>query len=235
MRVAALDNDVKQLDLFKDTLEAMGHDCRTFVDGDALLAALRRESFDLLILDWKIHGISCREIVAWVRSNVEEHVPILLNANRRTERDVVEGLGVGADDFVSKPIGVAELAARVTALLRRGRLKPHSHDEIWGRYRFILPLGELEIDGAPVRLTRKEFNLALLLFRKLGHAVSRRYILERMWNANPVGTASTSRSLDTHVSRVRTALGLNGENGYQLAAIYGRGYCLKSILTPETA
>lgn len=236
MRVAVLDDDAGQLDLTKSTLKAMGHHCHTFIDGVALMNELRRESFDLLVLDWELPGVSGPEIVRWVRSNVKEQVPILFVANRREERDIVEGLRAGADDFMSKSVGVGELTARVQALLRRSYIKPQSGGEDWGRYRFTPALNRLEIDGKFVPLTKKEFDIALFLFRNAGRLVTRGHMLENMWrNTNPAGTELMSRSLDTHVSRVRTLLGLRPENGYRLSAVYGQGYRFEVVGNPKPA
>lgn len=208
----------------------MNHHCHTFTDGAALLNELRRESFDLLMLDWELPGVSGPEVVRWVRSNVKEYVPILFVTNRREERDIVEGLNAGADDFMSKPVRVGELTARVQALLRRSYAKPQTEDEIWGRYRFIPAMSRLEIDGKVMPLTRKEFDLALFLFRNMGRLISRGHMLESMWKTNnPAGTELMSRSLDTHVSRVRTVLGLRPENGYRLSAVYGQGYRFEAV------
>ncbi|RST45432.1 response regulator transcription factor [Variovorax sp. DXTD-1] len=234
MRIAALDDDTDQLDLIKSILKAMNHQCHLFTDGAALVNELRRESFDLLVLDWELPGISGLDIVRWVRANVTEHIPILFVTNRRDERDIVEGLMLGADDFMSKPVGVGELTARVRALLRRSYAQVRTEEEIWGRYRFIPALTQLEIDGNPVQLTQREFDLALFLFRNLGRLLSRGHMLETIWKTNnPAGTELMSRSLDTHISRVRTVLGLRPENGFRLTAVYGQGYRLEAVRAPR--
>ena len=234
MRVAALDDDTDHLDLTKCTLKAMNYQCHTFTEGAALMNELRRESFDLLLLDWMLPDVSGPEIVRWVRRNVKESLPILFVTNQRAERDVVEGLGVGADDFMSKPVRVAELTARIQALLRRSHGKTQAKEEAWGRYRFIPAAGRLEIDGKLVQLTRREFELALFLFQNLGRKISRGHMLESIWKTNPGGTELMSRSLDTHISRVRTVLGLRPENGYSLSAVYGQGYLLEAIQDAKT-
>jgi DNA-binding response OmpR family regulator len=225
MRVAALDDDVDQLDLVKCTLQAIGHDCHVFSEGAALRRELQRETFDLLVLDWHLPDITGPEIVRWVRANVQARIPILFVTNRHEEHDVVEGLTAGADDFMVKPVRVGELAARVRALLRRAYMDPPPEEQVWGRYRFVVASRQLEIDGKPVALTQKEFDLALFLFRNAGRLISRKHLLETIWGvANPPGTELMSRSLDTHISRVRTVLGLRPDSGYRLASIYGQGY-----------
>ncbi|VTU31867.1 Sensory transduction protein regX3 [Variovorax sp. SRS16] len=191
---------------------------------------LRRETFDLLILDWHLPDTTGPEIVQWVRNHLQARIPILFVTNRRQERDIVEGLAAGADDFMMKPIRVGELAARVQALLRRAYAEPAPDEQIWERYRFVLASRHVEVDGEPVALTHKEFDLALTLFRNMGRLLSRQYLLEAIWNNNnPLGSDLMSRSLDTHISRVRTALRLRPENGFRLASIYGQGYRFEAV------
>jgi DNA-binding response OmpR family regulator len=235
MRVVAIDDDVEELELIKSTVHAIGHECHVFTGGAALQRELRRETFDLLIVDWQLPDTTGPDIVRWVRSNLKERIPILFVTNRRQERDIVEGLGAGADDFMMKPVRVGELAARVKALLRRSYLDPRSEEQVWGRYRFLCASRRLEINGEPVVLTQKEFDLALILFRNMGRLLSRQYLLEAIWSVNnPLGTDLMSRSLDTHISRVRSLLGLRPENGFRLAAIYGQGYRFEAIGTDDS-
>jgi DNA-binding response OmpR family regulator len=235
MRVAALDDDVDQLDLVRCTLQSIGHDCHVFAEGAALRRELQRETFDLLVLDWHLPDITGPEIVRWVRSNLQARIPILFVTNRHEERDVVEGLAAGADDFMVKPVRVGELAARVRALLRRAYADPQPEEQSWGRYRFVLASRQLEIEGKPVALTQKEFDLALFLFRNAGRLISRKHLLETIWSvSNPPGTELMSRSLDTHISRVRTILGLRPESGYRLASIYGQGYRFEMLGTDDS-
>jgi len=119
MRIAALDDDALQLDLIKQATEAMGHVCHTHLNGADLLRGMRRETFDLLIVDWHLPDTTGPEVVRWVRKNVGTQLPILFVTHRQEERDIVEGLGSGADDFMVKPVRIGELNARVSALLRR--------------------------------------------------------------------------------------------------------------------
>lgn len=236
MRVAALDDDKWELDIIRCTLAAAGHDCHVFSAAPIFLRELQRESFDLLLLDWHVPGTTGPEIVRWLRANRQDRIPILLVTNRVQERDIVEGLAAGADDYMVKPIRVHELTARVNALLRRAYTEPPCDEQIWARYRFLLTRKQLEIDGEPVALTQKEFDLSLTLFRNMGRLLSRQHLLEAVWTcSNPLGTTLMSRSLDTHISRVRAVLGLRPENGYRLAAVYGQGYRLEEIRADDYA
>ena len=104
MRVAALDDDVDQLDLVRCTLQAIGHDCHVFSGGAALRRELQRETFDLLVLDWHLPDITGPEIVRWIRSNLQARIPILFVTNRHEERDVIEGLYIHYTEGVQPSI-----------------------------------------------------------------------------------------------------------------------------------
>ena len=226
MRIAALDDDPLQLELIKRTMVSIGHECHTFDHGEALLRELRKETFDLLILDWQLPDISGPDVVRWVRSNLDRRVPILFVTNRREERDIVEGLAAGADDFMVKPIRIGELAARVRALLRRIYASQGDTELVFGRYRFVIGMPILEMDGKPVDLKHREYELALFLFQNMGRLLSREHLREAVWGR---GADIPSRSLDTHISRLRNKLELRPANGYLLTAIYGLGYRFETM------
>ncbi len=226
MRVAVLDDDQAQLDLVRQALEGMGHDFHGFSEGRALLRALRRETFDLLILDWELPDISGIEVMRWVRKNLEEPMPILFVTNRSAESDVIEGLSAGADDFMVKPIRIGELTARVSALLRRAYPHKGIGEFVIDRYRFDPARVQIGIGEQVIALKQKEFDLAVFLFQNIGRLLSRKHLLEAVWG---IDAEVSSRSLDTHVSRLRSKLGLVPENGYRLAAVYSVGYRLEAV------
>lgn len=226
MRIAALDDDALQLDLIKQATEAMGHACHTYLQGGDLLRALRRETFDLLIVDWELPDMAGPEVVRWVRQHIGPQLPILFVTNRQTERDIVEGLGSGADDFMVKPVRIGELTARVSALLRRAYPATTGGVQEFGRYRFLSDTRAIEIDGVAVELKNREYELALFLFQNMGRLLSRDHLKEIIWGQ--VGDVM-SRSLDTHISRLRTLLDLRPSNGFILSAVYGVGYRFEAI------
>ena len=119
MRIAVLDDDLLLLEQIKGTLECHQHVCHTFADGTSLLQALRQETFDLLLVDWHLPDMEGTDVVQTVRNTHGMLPPILFITRRSDERDVVEALSRGADDFMSKPLRMGELVARTTALLRR--------------------------------------------------------------------------------------------------------------------
>ena len=152
-------------------------------------------------------------------------MPILFITHRSEERDVVEGLQSGADDFMIKPLRVAELQARLQALLRRAYPFPSDDVQHFGPYTFTRSQLTVSFQDKHVALTHREFALALLLFQNASRLLSRDYLREAVWGQN---AEVLSRSLDTHVSRLRQVLQLRPGNAYSIAAVYGLGYRLDS-------
>jgi DNA-binding response OmpR family regulator len=227
MRIAVLDDDRSQVELVCQVLSAAGHACHPFQSGKEMLNQLRRESFDMLILDWQVPDLTGPEVLRWVREKLPAILPVLFMTSRSGEDDIVAGLAAGADDYMIKPIRRGELVARVQALLRRAYPSQNPVEQIqFGDYVFESRTGRLMVDGNPIDVTQKEFDLALLFFRNLGRPLSRAYILEAVWARD---VEIPSRTMDTHVSRVRSKLQLRPENGFRLAPVYSYGYRLEQI------
>lgn len=235
MRIALLDDDPIFVQLVRATIEQMGYACVTFETGEALVHALRRESFDLLIVDWQLPGMSGLEVVRTLREAENTELPILFVTQRQDEADIVAAFQAGADDFMSKPLRVQELMARVRALLRRaypdvsqGRtdFAPYTLDPI---NRTVLLLGQ------PIELKHREYELAAFFFRNAGRLLSRNHLSEAVWN----NATTLSRTLDTHASRLRSKLQLGTYHGsghvYQLSAVYGLGYRMEVLPAPQTS
>lgn len=227
MRIAVLDDDHSQTDLVCQVLKSAGHTCYPFQSGKEMLNQLRRESFDLLIIDWQVPDLSGPEVLQWAREKLSPNLPVLFMTSRSGEDDIVAGLAAGADDYMIKPIRRGELTARVQALLRRAYPNQASAEQIqFSQYVFEPRTGRLTANGQPIEVTQKEFDLALLFFRNLGRPLSRAYILEAVWSRD---VDIPSRTMDTHVSRVRSKLQLRPENGFRLAPVYSYGYRLEQI------
>lgn len=223
MRIAVVDDDQLQLNMVERVAQDLGHSCRLFSTGQACLQELRRDTFDMLVVDWELPDTSGPDIIRWARANLPASLPILFITHRSEERDIVEGLQCGADDFMVKPLRVSELQARIHALLRRAY--PLCTDDIqtFGPYTFKRSALSVRFGNKDVELTYREFALALLLFQNAGRLLSRDHLRESVWGQN---AEVLSRSLDTHVSRLRQVLQLRPGNAYSIAAVYGLGYRL---------
>lgn len=226
MRVAVLDHSPDQLTLIHKSMVALGHECHLFKEGRALVQALRRQTFDFLILDWRRTDSPGSQVIKTIRGTLKIQLPILIVTDRSDEADMVAGLNAGADDVMAKPLRGAELEARVNALLRRAYPSRHESELVFGPYHFYPPSRVLKMRGAQVELKNREYQLALFLFQNLGRLLSREHLHEAVWG---ISVEALSRSLDTHVSRLRTKLALRPANGFLLLAVYGLGYRLEAV------
>jgi DNA-binding response OmpR family regulator len=230
MRIAVLDNDRSQTELICQVLSAAGHTCQQFSSSKEMMSQVRRDSVDMLVIHWQLADASSADVVRWVREHLSPTLPVLFITSRSSEDDIVAGLAAGADDYMIKPIRRGELVARVQALLRRAYPTQNMVEQIqFGSYVFQARTGRVTIKGKPVDVTQKEFDLALLFFRNMGRPLSRAYILEAVWSRD---VQIPSRTMDTHVSRVRSKLQLRPENGFRLVPVYSYGYRLEQ-LTPN--
>lgn len=227
MRIAVLEDDPDQAALVTHWLEAEGHSCVVRERGDSFLRLVMHESFDLLLVDWMLPaGASGLEIMQRVRDGARDYVPVLMMTARHEEGDIVAALGAGADDYMVKPLRRAELLARVGALVRLAR-GGRGADQLPDTSPYTVDLNNncISRDGAAISLTNREFELAVFLFRHIGQVLSRGHILEAIWGM-PSAEVST-RTVDTHMSRLRRKLGLGDDSVWRLTAIYQHGYRLE--------
>jgi DNA-binding response OmpR family regulator len=211
----------------KTWLEAAGHDVHVFANGRDFMRVAARESFDLFVLDSNLPDVSGPEVLRWLRSDRNDATPVVFVTARDAEEDIVAQLTAGADDYIIKPVRHAELLARIDAVLRRARPAQSTDVLEVGPYRFDLAQKRVALDGEEILLTDKEFDLAVFLFRNLGRLLSRGHLLEAVWGRNP---SVATRTVDTHVSRVRGKLQLRPERGFRLVPTYNYGYRLECVL-----
>lgn len=226
MRVAILEDDELQQRAIRRALESADMDVSVFGTGKEMIFALRRDSFDCLVLDWTLPDTTGIELLKSMPT-AQRRIPVLFATIRDTEQDVVEALEAGADDYMSKPLRPAELVARLRALVRRSRpTNEEARNLEYDRFRFDLRTQSLQAGGEPVELTQKEFQLAVLFFRNVGRPLSRAHIRAEVWGQD---SEVPSRTMDTHVSRVRSKLNLRPDAGYLLAPVYSYGYRLEHL------
>lgn len=222
MRIAVIDTDAERAKQICSALAAIGHACHRLAP-ESVPEHARRDEFDLLILDWQ--ASHANDAVSAFRSWLPAGAPVLLMAERADEDELTRLLDATPCDYILKPLRLGELAVRVQVLLKRAFPALAAGEQIvFDPYTFETATGRITKAGRAIDITQKEFELALLFFRHLGRPLSRTYIQEAIWSHDP---NMASRTMDTHVSRVRSKLGLRPENGFRLSPVYGYGYQLE--------
>lgn len=228
-RAVILEDDVAQGRRIQQLLEAFGCECLLYEDGRTLLRDLHRASFDLFIIDWSVPHVEGPDIVRWIRRNIAERVPVLFVTSRDDEKDIIEALECGADDYMVKPIRAGELQARVRALWRRAYPADPPASLESGAYVFDLHRKEVRLHGVPVVLKPREYKLAQYLFNNVGRLLSRDQLMAEIWGTDVI----ESRTLVTHISQIRRKLALRPENGFRLLPVYSLGYRLEAVGAAE--
>ena len=227
MRIAILEDQPDQAVVLESTLTGEGHDCAVFLAGQALIDAAGSESFDLFVLDREVPDVSGPEVLRWVRAHVNATVPVLFVTSRNTAEDIVAALDQGADDYMTKPFTRADLGARTRALLRRAYPRQHAGAVEVKQFRLESKTSTVYASGEVIQTTQREFDLAFLLFRNVDLLLSRHQIMELVWGRRAID--SHSRTVDTHISRLRLKLDLRPETGFVLSTVYNHGYRLEQV------
>jgi DNA-binding response OmpR family regulator len=222
--VLVVEDEVDLSQVMRDRLAADGHDVVVAHDGASAMSAVAKRLPDVVLLDWMLPDMDGLAVCRKLR---QQHLmPIIMVTARGDEVDRVLGLEVGADDYLVKPFSLRELLARVRAMLRRvdleGRRQAPAAE---GGAR--IQVGSLVVDtgsrmaildGVPMHLTRKEFELLTVLVSNQGRAFSREFLVERIWGTDFDGF---DRAVDTHVTRLRKKLGALGD---RIVTVWGVGY-----------
>jgi DNA-binding response OmpR family regulator len=221
MKVAALLDDPAEALIVEQTLSLAGHACARYRDGKALTQALRREAFHMLLLDWEAPGVTARDVLLWVRRNVGDRLPVMVLSRGTGDTHIAACFTDGGDAYMGKPVRRDELAARIHALARRAIPSPDARfDVVLGAYRFSTADRRAYLNGKLIAMAPKEFDLAILLFRHAGELLLRKTLADEVWHRR---VPDTSRTIDSHLSRVRTKLALWPHNGVQLCTVYAVG------------
>jgi DNA-binding response OmpR family regulator len=221
-RVLVVEDERDIAELIKHTIERSG-DARVEVvaSGEAAIRRVVEEPPDLMILDLNLPVLDGLEVCRIVRGrNDVPRLPIIMLTARTEEAEVIQGLDLGADDYITKPFSLREFAARVRAVLRRGSDAPERTASIYRGDRLIADFDAVAVfvDGQPVRLTRREFELLRFLVQNRNRVISRDRLLERVWGYD---RTLETRSVDVHVGRLRAKLGAAGA---QIETVIGLGY-----------
>jgi two-component system, OmpR family, response regulator RegX3 len=230
LQIAILEDDTDVGTVLKRWLEEADYRCQVFTSGKKMCTRAAREPFDMFVVDWSIPDMSGIEVLAWIREVHKSSAPVLFVTVRNAEKDIIAALNGGADDFMSKPVRKGELIARTNALLRRVKRAGSDDQQAFPPFRVVSSARQIFCDDVAIDLTEKEFDLALFLFSNAGKLLSRQYISECVWGR---AASNLSRTIDTHVSRVRKKLNLAPQNGYRLVPVYNIGYRLERVTAPE--
>jgi DNA-binding response OmpR family regulator len=226
------EDETTLLETLEYNFKRQGYQTFTAANGRVALEIARRELPDLIILDIMLPGIDGLEVCRLLRK--EMSVPILMLTARDDEVDKVVGLEVGADDYMTKPFSVRELLARVKALLRRVRLireelaaeteseEGMAHEQmVFGDLIIDMSRREAILQGEPIRLKPKEYDLLVFLARNRGIALSRDLILERVWDW---AYDSNSRTVDVHIRWLREKIEPDPANPKRIVTVRSIGY-----------
>lgn len=219
--VLIADDEASIRDLARLYLEKEGFRVRTAADGAEALEEVRRERPDLLVLDLMMPRVDGWEVCRRLRA--ESDLPILMLTARDQDVDKIVGLEMGADDYLTKPFNPRELVARVRAILRRSGPKTGGERaRRFGRVTVDPASREVTVDGQPVVLRAKEFDLLLTLAEHPNQVLSREQLLDRVWGYEFYGQ---TRTVDVHVAHLRDRL---ADSGLEIETVWGRGYKLVS-------
>jgi len=202
-------------------LRREGYDTEIAADGREALAAFDRDSADLVLLDLMLPGLSGTEVCRELRTR--SSVPIIMLTAKDSEVDIVVGLELGADDYVTKPYSTRELLARIRAVLRR-RVEVDDIDEAVlevGPVRMDVDRHAVSVGGGEVAMPLKEFELLELLLRNAGRVLTRGQLIDRVWGADYFGDTKT---LDVHIKRIRSKIEVDPSQPTLLLTVRGLGY-----------
>ena len=218
--IVLIEDDLSIQKLVKYALEMNGLEIECFTEWEEFLKK-RPEKVDLFILDIMLPGLSGLEILSLLRDDkTTATTPVMFLTAKSTELDKVTGLDGGADDYLTKPFGVLELISRVKALLRRSSIQKTEDEDILKAGNIVMKRGEhrVYLDGNPVTLTLKEYELLEYLMRNEGLAVKRETLLSEVWGYDYFGE---SRTVDVHIRHLREKLDPEGKI---IETVKGLGY-----------
>jgi len=232
LRIALVEDDATHAELYSAWLGTAGFKVTTYVSGADFRRRLGAESVDVVVLDWELPDTTGLDLLDWLKHSPNASLPVVFLTGNAEESDVVAALRAGAEDYVAKPARPGELIARVEAVVRRSasvaserevpmiEAPPFQLDPVRRR---------LLISGVEQDTTDREFELLAFMFRRAGRVISRELLLKEVWN---LSADVTTRTVDTHISRLRKKLGLGGENGWRLSSVYLHGYRLERLSEP---
>jgi len=223
-RVLVVDDDVKTVELVRLYLNRDGYRVVTAYDGIEALRLARESHPDLIVLDLMLPGLDGLQVCQALRD--ESDVPIIMLTAKTTDQDKLEGLDLGADDYVTKPFSPRELAARVRAVLRRLPVERGPTEIKHAKLTMNFLKHEVSLDGKPLNLTPVEFKLLAVLIKEPGRVFSRAQLIEKALGYDFEGF---DRAIDVHILNLRRKLEPDPSHPRYIKTVYGAGYKLSEV------
>lgn len=229
-KILIVEDDRKIAELERDYLEINGHETCLLTDGRQVIPELKKGGYDLVLLDIMLPGVSGYEICRRVREEID--VPILMVTARAEAVDVIRGLGLGADDYITKPFDPSQLVARVQAHLRRYARLTASKEPGAGNQQDRIPVQDVVIEpktwrvwkkGVEIRLPNREFELLRFLAQNPNIVFSKEELFEKIWGFDYASDAAT---VSVHINRLREKLEDDPRNPRIIQTVWGAGYRL---------
>jgi len=237
VRIGLLEDDLSQIELMNLWAKESGDHLKSYTNGKCFRKALESENFDLFILDWHLPDTTGIEELNWLRSHKALNTPVIFITSRDNEESVVEALEHGANDYIVKPVNKRITQARIKSLQKyhysninitnKELLGSDNHNiELYPPFTINKLEKNIYKNGDVINLTHKEFELATYLFQNMGCLITRDTLMDVIW-----GTQANlnTRTVDTHISRIRSKLGISPAIGWQLKSIYQQGYRLFQV------
>lgn len=224
--IAVVEDDTVFATELEEFLGGLGYTVASYNSAQKFLTAVRQKECDLLLVDWSIPDLTGIELIEYIRKFHPDMPSIMLTA-RNDRRDVIRGLESGADDFVSKPVDPEILSLRIKSVLRRynGDVRTRPESVVLGPYLLRPSTSTVYFDNEAIILPKREFDMAMLFFTNPNRLLSRQYLAATLWGKV---VDYQSRTIDTHVARLRKNLKLDPTLGISLNALYGFGYTLQA-------
>ncbi|NHI17852.1 response regulator transcription factor [Microbacterium excoecariae] len=221
-RVLLVEDEPDLADPLAYLLQREGYEVEIADDGEKGLRMFREQGADVILLDLMLPGIPGTEVCRQVRTT--SAVPIVMLTAKDSEVDIVVGLELGADDYVTKPYSSRELLARMRAVLRRSATAEEDLDEHvleGGRVMLDIDRHTVAVDGEQINMPLKEFELLELLMRNTGRVLTRGQLIDRVWGSDYFGDTKT---LDVHIKRIRSRIERVPSQPVMLVTVRGLGY-----------
>ena len=232
MRIALAEDEQDLREQLAAIVVAGGHDIEVFANGKSLQTALKRDTYDVVLLDWNMPGLTGLDVLNWAAEHMECPPAFIMITSRSATDDVVRALEAGAVDYIIKPEADEIIRARLEAAGRRIGFANSEARAEFGKYVLDRKAKTIEFDGEAIAVTAKEFDLADLMFQNVDKPLSRAYLFARVWGSD---VELETRTIDVHISRLRSKLKLEPGNGFVVRTVFGFGYRMDGYIDTLTA